>query len=119
MVPLIDVSLIQKITFNDERLLNDFLDEWVIDARKKMVLIHDRNSNGSGKLLFWAIHELKTNFTMLSCSEAIRYVDQLLKQLELDNSITQKDVNGIEERLTHILNELKRIYGISGSYPMD
>ncbi|MBK9109850.1 MAG: hypothetical protein IPM92_16125 [Saprospiraceae bacterium] len=99
----IHIKFLRDLTFQDELLLQELLDEWVDDANLKMIEIQKRIGEADAKRIFNSLHELKTNFTMLRCGLAIRTSDILLHKLEQGELISFEDLNPLDEMLKAII----------------
>lgn len=99
----IDTKFLRDLTFQDESLLLELLDEWIDDANLKLMEIQKRIGEGDVKRVFNSLHELKTNFTMIHCGQAIRTSDILLKKLEQGELISHDDLDPLAEILKAII----------------
>jgi len=115
MAPLIDLTFLRKICYNDEALMREMMVEWMHDAREKLRVIDERHQKQDWNLLFNSVHQLKTNFTMLHCGEAIRESDRLLQLLESGFPVTKDDVRWLNDMVGRIAMQLKMNHSLSES----
>ncbi|MBK8954005.1 MAG: hypothetical protein IPM34_00405 [Saprospiraceae bacterium] len=104
----IDTRFIKGLTFQDEKLLEEMLHEWISDARSKSDEIVKRIGEGDVRRIFNSLHELKTNFTMLHCGKAIRESDALLHKLEKGALITNEEFKPVLDMINAIVKLIEK-----------
>jgi hypothetical protein len=98
----IDVSYLKRIYFGDPKLLPQIIEAWVADIDIRMESIHLMCSK-VGCSLFKELHELKTNFAMISFQEGIYLIEELIKIDKTGHNIPPSYIN----RLDQIVQEVK------------
>jgi hypothetical protein len=92
----IDLKMMKEIAFRDESLLQQMLAEWRDDSNMKLREIRNAWSEADDRKLFYRIHELKTNFTMLHCHTAILLAERIIRNLERQQPVHESDLNELE-----------------------
>ncbi|MDQ3140840.1 MAG: hypothetical protein M3Q56_01180 [Bacteroidota bacterium] len=84
----IDLKYLRQMAFNDENLLRELLQEWFNDVEMR---IQDLSVVQNSKTdIFKQIHELKTNFSMIQCVEAIRHCESMIQSETLELTALKK-----------------------------
>ncbi|MBX7164530.1 MAG: hypothetical protein K1X49_12625 [Saprospiraceae bacterium] len=78
----IDLHLMRQIVFDDEKLLEEMIGEWIADTESRVIQmdLHFREKN---QLIFKNLHDLKTNLSMISCHDLVQKC-----QLMIDTSVS-------------------------------
>ncbi len=79
MATSIDLSMLQQITFNDKQLLKDMLQQWLADAAQRKEIIRQCIRRQDERAYFKAVHQLKSNYQMIGCAEAVQLLDLMIK----------------------------------------
>ncbi|HEX5625858.1 MAG TPA: hypothetical protein VFX48_07570 [Saprospiraceae bacterium] len=103
----IDLKMMKEIAFRDESLLQQMLAEWKDDSNMKIREIRNAWIETDPRRLFYRIHELKTNFTMLHCHTAIRLAEQMVRDLEMQLPVRESDLNALEGMVLAIQRKLE------------
>jgi len=96
----------REIVFRDDALLIEMLNEWKTDSNLKIEEIKDRYQKKNLEGLFNKIHELKTNFSMIHCAEAIRFSEAILKKIELKTGIEEDEILELETMVASVNKQL-------------
>lgn len=102
----IDLKLMREIVFKDEELLKEMLSEWITDSNLKLLDIKDRFLKNKRESLFNKIHELKTNFSMINCSEGIRFSETIVKKIERDEAVELNEIEELEKMVNEVIKQL-------------
>jgi HPt (histidine-containing phosphotransfer) domain-containing protein len=79
MATSIDLKMLQTIAFNDRQLLKDMLQEWLTDAADRKEKIVKSIQDNRQQEFFNAVHQLKSNYQMIGCAEAIHLLEKMIK----------------------------------------
>lgn len=103
----IDFKFLSSIAFNDASLVNEMAEEWCEDTFYKMKEIKEGRTLLNIDQLFNRLHELKTNYTMVQCPEAIQYIGTILSHMEENGVLPENAIMRLDEISCKLIQMIK------------
>ncbi len=104
MEPLINLHYLNQITFGDNTLIDDMLEEWIKDTDSKIILLKQKIDQRDLSRIDRNVHELKTNFFMIGSVQASRICEAFLQS---DCQNDKQFITDIEDQYNSISNHIR------------